>query len=361
MTPELPIHASNPALPSQFADLQKLVAAMKSGAIQVLFIHGINPVFELPESLGFEQALANVPTIISFASFPDETSRLADYVFPDHTGLESWGYQKIITGADRPAISGLQPVVSPFHDTKATADVLLAAVQAIGGALANAVPWQDEVAFLQDSVQALIQQKGIYTAPEMTSFWARWQQFGGWWNAAPGLGAPSAAGALDQAIQVPAAQFDGKGDLYLFPYPSPLLGDGSGANKPWLQETPDPTTTVMWNSWVEIHPSTADKLGLEDDDVVKVTSAFGELEVSVYRYPAIRPDTIAIPFGQGHTAYGRYAQDRGAALASLLGDRLNAAGDLATCALKISLTKTGKKRPLARFESVLGVYGNFKP
>ena len=29
-------------------------------------------------------------------------------------------------------------------------------------------------------------------------------------------------------------------------------------------------------------------------------------------YPAIRPDVIAIPFGQGHTGYGRYATNRGA-------------------------------------------------
>ena len=69
---------------------------------------------ELPASLEFTQALAKVQTVISFASFYDETSLLADYVFPDHTGLESWGYQKVITGADRPVISGAQPVVVPY-------------------------------------------------------------------------------------------------------------------------------------------------------------------------------------------------------------------------------------------------------
>jgi anaerobic selenocysteine-containing dehydrogenase len=139
------------------------------------------------------------------------------------------------------------------------------------------------------------------------------------------------------------------------------LSDGSGANKPWLQETPDPTTTVMWNTWVEIHPDTADKLGLKNDDIVRITSPFGQLEVSVYRYPAIRPDTIAIPFGQGHTAFGRYAQNRGANLAGLLGTRLNAAGGLATLSIKVKLEKTGRQQPLARMESILGVYGNFTP
>jgi len=360
MTPRLPLTANPPVVPSSYNDMIRLVDSMKSGEIKVLFIHGVNPFFEFPQSLGFAEASKNVSTIISFASFPDETAAQADYVFPDHTGLESWGYQRIATGADRPAISGAQPVVVPFYNTRATADVLLAAVQAIGGPLAQAVPYKDVVEFIQNSVQNLLSQDGFYNAPDMPSFWAEWQQYGGWWSSQPGLGSSAlpSQGALYLTIKATPPQFEGNGDYYLLPFMSPILSDGSGANKPWLQETPDPTTTVMWGTWVEIHPDTADKLGLQDDDIVKVTSPFGELEASVYRYPAIRPDTVAIPFGQGHTAYGRYAQDRGANLAALLGKQMNEAGDLATTTLKVKLTKTGKRKPLARMESRLGVYGN---
>ena len=360
LTPPLPVHDNNPAIPNSFEDMKSLVDALKSGKVQVLFIHGVNPVFEFPKSLGFVEALAKVPTIISFASFPDETSLQSDYIFPDHTGLESWGYQKIVTGGNRPVISGAQPAVVPFYNTKASADVLLAAVQSIGGDLATAVPFKDEVEFMQDAVQKLVALPGYFNAADMQSFWAQWQQYGGWWNASAGLGSPSAPALLDQPLQVPAPDFNGKGEFYLFPFLSPLLGDGSGANKPWLQETPDPTTTVMWNSWVEIHPDTADKLGLANDDVVRVTSPFGAVEVSVYRYPAIRPDTLAIPFGQGHSAYGRYAQERGANLAALLGSQTDRNGSLAVYGLKVTLEKTGRQRPLARMESKLGVYGNVK-
>jgi len=114
---------------------------------------------------------------------------------------------------------------------------------------------------------------------------------------------------------------------------------------------------VVWDSWVEINPATADKLGLVDDDVVKITSPYGEIEASVYRYPAIRPDTIGIAFGQGHTAYGRYAQNRGANLTELLGTRLNASGDLALGSIKVKIEKTGKVQRLARFEGQPGEYG----
>jgi len=357
LSPSLPVHADNPNIPNTLNDIQDLVQRMESGTIKVIFIHGVNPVYELPASLGFVQALGKVPLVLSFASFPDETAMQADYIFPDHTGLEAWGYQKIITGADRPVISGLQPVVAPLYDTRATADVLLAAVQAIGGDLANAVPYKDEVEFLQQALAGLISQAGFFVAQDIYSFWELWQQNGGWWNQTAGLGSPAAQNALAGSLSQATPVFDGEGEFYLMPFFSTLLSDGSGSNKPWLQETPDPTTTVVWNSWVEINPDTADKLGIADDDLVKLTSPFGEVQVSVYRYPAIRPDTIAMPFGQGHTAYGRYAQNRGANLAKLLGTRVNAAGDLALASVKVKIEKTGRQVTLARFESHLGVYG----
>ena len=357
LSPDLPVHGANPIIPNALTDIQDLIQRMKSGNIKALFIHGVNPVYELPPALGFIKALSKVPMVISFASFPDETAMQADYVFPDHTGLEAWGYQKVLTGSDRPVISGLQPVVEPLYDTRATADVFLAAVQAIGGDLATAVPYKDEVEYLQQSLLGLVTVAGFFNTQDINSFWEYWQQNGGWWNQAAGLGKPVAQNALDNNLGLSPPEFDGEGAFYLVPFFSTLLSDGTGANKPWLQETPDPTTTVVWNTWIEINPVTADKLGIVDDDVVKITSPYGELQASVYRYPAIRPDTIAIPFGQGHTVYGRYAQDRGANLATLLGTRLNAAGDLALNSVKVKIEKTGQQNTLARFESHLGVYG----
>lgn len=357
MTPELPVHQGNPRVPNSMTDLQDLIKKMDSGAVQVLFIHGVNPVYELPPSVGFIQALEKVPKVISFASFPDETSLQADLILPDHTGLESWGYQKIITGADRPVISGLQPVVTPLYDTKASIDVMLGAVQAVGGSLAMAVPYTDEIEYLQHSLQGLINEKGYFNTTDIDSFWLLWQQNGGWWNQSPGLGSPAAQAALATALPQAAPEYYGDGDFYLMPFFSTLLGDGSGANKPWLQEIPDPTTTVVWNTWVEINPATADQLGLADDDVVSITSPYGQLEAVVYRYPAIRPDTVGIAFGQGHTAYGQYAKNRGANLASLLGTETNKSGDLAIGSVKVKIEKTGRQQRLARFEGNPGQYG----
>jgi len=338
--------------------VQDLVQKMNDGKVEVLFIHGVNPVFELPAALGFEAALAKVKTVISFATFPDETALKSDFAFPDHSALESFGYQNVMAGADRRAYSGAQPVVAPLYDTRSTIDVLLAAAALAGGPVKERMVYSDEVDFIQKKILGLIGANGFYTAPEVLSFWAKWQQFGGWWTADSGLETPDGGKMLAQAVNLnPGAltPLDAN-QFYLVTFPT-QLGDGSGANRPWLQETPDPTTTVTWNTWVELNPATAKKLDIKDDDIVKITSPVGEIQAVVYLYPAIRPDTIAMPFGQGHAALGRYAEKRGANPAILYELKTTEAGDLAFGDVRVTIAKTGQRRPLARLESREGVYG----
>jgi hypothetical protein len=202
----------------------------------------------------------------------------------------------------------------------------------------------------------VVQSGGNFSAPEMNSFFASFQQYGGWWQTTPSLVTPTAANALAGDLSASPAQFAGEGEFFFLPYLSPTLGE-AGANKPWLQQLADPNTTVMWNSWVEMNPETAHELGIENDDILRIVSEAGQVEVPVYLYPGIRPDTVAMPFGQGHTAYGGYAQGRGANPYNLLSANFNAAGDLSFGGMKVRVEKTGKKRELARMEGKLGVYG----
>jgi hypothetical protein len=251
----------------------------------------------------------------------------------------------------------LQPVVSPFYDTRSTADVLIAAAALVGGSAAEALPFQDEVEYIQGKLSNLISEAdGSFSAPEINSFSAYFQQHGGWWKKTAETSEISASGALGRTLNTDAAQFAGEGEFLFLPYVSPTLGE-NGANRPWLQELADPMTTVMWNTWVEINPETAHELHIENDDVVRITSEAGTVEAPAYLYPAIRPDVIAMPFGQGHTAYGRYAQGRGANPADLLGPHFNEAGDLAFAGMKVKIENTGRKQPLSRLESRIGVYG----
>ena len=126
------------------------------------------------------------------------------------------------------------------------------------------------------------------------------------------------------------------------------MHDGRGANLPWMQELPDPITSVVYGSWVEINPSTAAELGIEDGDVVSVASAHGTIEAPAIVFPAIRPDVIAMPIGQGHDGYGRYAEKRGANPISILAPATDGAGGFATNSTRVSVTPTGRRAPPVR-------------
>jgi len=123
------------------------------------------------------------------------------------------------------------------------------------------------------------------------------------------------------------------------------MWDGRHANIPWLQEAPDQITKVVWNSWAELHPRTARKLGVKTGDAVRITSSEGTIEANVYVYKGIHPDAIAVPMGRGHEAYGRYAQGRGVNPLKILKPVTDAkTGELATVATSVQVARTERGR-----------------
>jgi assimilatory nitrate reductase catalytic subunit len=52
--------------------------------------------------------------------------------------------------------------------------------------------------------------------------------------------------------------------------------------------------------WVEIHPRAAERLGITSDEIVRVRTPRGSMELKALVTPTIRPDTLFIPFHYGH-------------------------------------------------------------
>jgi molybdopterin-containing oxidoreductase family iron-sulfur binding subunit len=98
----------------------------------------------------------------------------------------------------------------------------------------------------------------------------------------------------------------------------------------------------MWSSWIEINPATAARLGIRDGDVVDVTSAHGSLRTAAIVSPGIAPDVVAMPAGQGHQTYTRYASGRGENPLELLAPQTEKeTGSLAWAATRVRVTRAG--------------------
>jgi menaquinone reductase, molybdopterin-binding-like subunit len=299
--------------------LQKLaeeLLAAGTSAPRALVIDGVNPVFTTPRRWNVRDALTKVPFIVSFGSFLDETSILADVILPDHSFLESWAETVPESGSLMAVVSAAPPVMKPLHQTRSTPDVLLE----IGRHLEKPIelPWQTFEEMLTAS---------FATLPSMTEgvdAWTDAQEKGGWWGSLPpslrlkvdtaaaGRGAPKLGTSEGDKWKDP--EFDGDPNQYPFhflPYASNQFLDGSLAHLPWLQEMPDPLTSAMWSSWVEINPVTAAKLGIAQGDLVDLSSPHGTVRTAAYVSPGIAPDVLAMPAGQGHTTFTRYASGRG--------------------------------------------------
>ena len=142
--------------------------------------------------------------------------------------------------------------------------------------------------------------------------------------------------------------FDGEASQYPYhfmPYASQGLYDGSLAHLPWLQEMPDPMTSGMWCSWVEINEKKAHELGIEQGDLIEVTSTQGSVRAPAFLNPGIAPDAVAMPVGQGHTNFTRYASNRGVnPIAILAPATIAETGTLAWSATRVKIATRRRTR-----------------
>ena len=330
------------------------VERMRAGQVGIAFVRGVNPAYSLPRSANFADAFNRVAFKVSFSMYPDETTELCDLVLPDLHTLESWGDAEPVRGT----VALQQPAMDPvFTGMRSTADVLMTLAKRDVG-MASRYPQNDYGAWMRARLP------GGTNPQTLSAALAR--------GIASGSVPPrTIATATVPAVPIPQTQ--STGDFFLVTYPSPVLGDGRGANKPWLQELPDPVTKVLWSSWVEIHPETAARLGIERGDIVEVKTATGTIRVPAHIYLGVRPDTVAVPLGQGHRSasgagwydgkdtavqwgYGRYARGVGANALDLLPVRLNSGGAFIS-GDRCSITKTGEHRTLVSTEGSARQHG----
>lgn len=324
---------------------------------KALLVYESNPVFALPPGLHVREALEKVPFIGSFGSFIDETSALADLILPDHSPLESWLDHLPESGTTVAVASLAPPAMRPLHNTRAMPDVLLEIAHQLGGDLAAAAPWKTYDEMLRAAFALAGKRSGDAASASPVEIWKKAQEQGGWWSATGGTNFATAPGARTKshstrtaaappAASLDEAKFAGAAQdfpFYFLPFASQMLWDGSLAHLPWLQETPDPLSTAMWGTWVEINPLTAARLSIRQGDLVEITSPHASLRAPALVLPGIAPDVIAMPVGQGHENFTRYASGRGSNPLAILAPLSEPeTGSFAWAATRVRIARAGE-------------------
>jgi anaerobic selenocysteine-containing dehydrogenase len=326
--------------------------------LDVLFLYDANPMFECPNGYSrWQDAFSHVELIVSFSSFLDETAEFADLVLPDHTFLERW-QDDFIEGLGYPGVALRQPVVEPVYDTRNTGDVLIELGRRVGGWVGTAFPWTDFQELLKWRLKdvgaswATLTELGLWVEPPY-KFAKRGSD--PWIDEVVGVdrqGAPRDGyfdffsrelqcvleGADEATLERLGIQ--ARGDEVFLPHYEPVTSPGeedeypfmlnvvtlmslgpysANANLPTLQEISGMTVNETWDSWLEMNPEPARRLGLHDGDAVWVASEFGKARTKVRLVPGVRPDVVNLPYNQGHRAVGRWAKDRGVNGLELMG------------------------------------------
>jgi anaerobic selenocysteine-containing dehydrogenase/Fe-S-cluster-containing dehydrogenase component len=324
---------------SSYRSMQNLLRSMEQGEISLLLLAGVNPLFNLPEGKRFREALAKIPLVVSFSSFPDETATAAHLILPENTFLESWGDYEPRTG-----VRGLQqPVMERLYDTRSLGDILLSLSKRYQGK--EKLPWENFYLYLRDQWQEIF--KKVKPEGDFESFWVESVRRGGIFIPAPTRSVQLSSAVFRKSFKAPGSVGPADG-LSLVLYPSLAFYDGRMANRPWLQEMPEPLSQIVWDNWLEIHPSDAKKFGINKNDLLQIQSPGSEIKLPAYISTAVRPGTVAVAVGQGHSAFGRYAQGRGANPIPLLSAEPETdSGALVTCGIQIVIKQTGAKHSLA--------------
>jgi MoCo/4Fe-4S cofactor protein with predicted Tat translocation signal len=296
----------------------ELVAEMASGKVNVLFTYNCNPVYTAPASLKFADAYKKVATKISFARVMDETATLSDIVCPDHHYLESWGDANPRKGLYTLQQPTINPVFAqPRHEgTRQFQDTLL--------------KWSgnntDYLTYLQNHWMGKVFPASGGTG-DFATFWAKALHDGAITSseqpattdavkggkeaasekaAAPENATASSASADYARAASMATGARAAGQFELFVYEKIAMGSGNQSNNPWLQELPDPISTVTWDNYITMSPLDVKELGLRemlrqdiDGSIVDLTVNGETFKMPVYPQPGQAPGSIGLGLGYG--------------------------------------------------------------
>jgi molybdopterin-containing oxidoreductase family iron-sulfur binding subunit len=279
-------------------EMVELVREMNAGEVGALIISGVNPAYDYYAGEELTNALAKVPLKVSLNPALDETSRLVDFVCPQHHFLEAWDDAEPVRGV----FSLSQPTIAPLFQTRAYQESLLR--------------WRGDGRPFYDVLRQswkeklFTQQKAHATFDE---FWDRSLHDGfAVFPSGPSDQPAFAADRMGESVErlkARAAEYESK--LAALLYEKIGLRDGTHANNPWLHELPDPISKITWDNYACVSPKLAEKFELEEGTIVRISNLATTIELPAHIQPGQHDDCVAIAMGYGRTSAGRAGNNIG--------------------------------------------------
>jgi anaerobic selenocysteine-containing dehydrogenase len=344
-------------LPAQlFHNLVKNINEGSPYPAEMLWVYEANPAHDLADVQPFLEALDKIGSVVSFSSFMDDTTQLADLVLPGPTYLERLEDVHTPPGLQYAVFGLSQPILSPRFETRHPGDVLIQLAKSLGGNVGASFPWSDYETALKDRVKGLAAAgrgqvadepglqpwkggQGRQIAPNYDGFdelWEKLTEHGCWFDTSEAI--PSWA----SAFTTPSRKFEfysqkmrqvgirgndltflphfnrvePAGDpsdypLLLMPYETMAITNGPVANPPFMTKLLFDFELKGNDSFVQINPETATSMGLKQGDQVALQTERGTLEVRVNLTEAARPDVVFIPTGLGHGGFDAFIRGKG--------------------------------------------------
>jgi anaerobic selenocysteine-containing dehydrogenase len=324
----------------------RFAEALASGGgpeVEALFLYYANPLASSTHPEAWSAALVEIPFVVSFSPFLDETTRHADLVLPDLLPYERWQDAPTPTSYPYPVWGVARPLVEPHSGGMHTGDAVLAIAQRLGGSIAASLPHESVEELLRARARDLfaerrgmilgdeferrhhrqMQERGWWL-PEHTDFEPFWNQLverGGWTDLffddteptgiarTPSgkielmpaallreLGGEEGARTLYVDVAGEEAAHDDEYPFRLIPYRVSTLASGTVALQRWLAEQPSIFPEVHWHPWVEVSPETARELGFADGTSVWVVSRRGRYRARLKVFPGTAPENVCAPY-----------------------------------------------------------------
>jgi Fe-S-cluster-containing dehydrogenase component len=277
------------------ASLAELVREMRSGEVETLLILDGNPAYDAPADIDFAAAVTDLTARVTDGNYAaltahlsthfNETSFCCQWQIPMAHWLESWGDARAFDGT----ASLIQPLIAPLYD--------------------GISPWEfmDVVLGPSRGGQAIVRE-----------FWARYvhSEFEAWWVAALQKGTieattyrPRPAPDFGPATMEAPPDKSPADTVEIIFRPDPTVWAGEFANNAWLQELPKPFTKLTWDNTVGIGIAMADRLSVQDGDVVRITLDTRSIEGPVVLLPGQPDGVVTLSLGYGRERGGTVLLD----------------------------------------------------